>query len=832
MNRILGIGLLITGCQVHFAGQCTSNADCTDPATCDTSQHVCVVPQGGCYPLCSSGQACVAGICQTTTAGGCTPACPSDQACVNNSCQPVSQASVVLTSPKPNDYVGATVQASAVAYAPGGVSSVRFELRSTAGAVIASATATVPASGSSFAASIPLTGISFADGPAVVVAVLTYAGGSKTSAPQSVNIDRTPPVVNLATDTNWYARTVPGGAANMIVVNAAITDAGSGVASAFLQVGTGPKVAGTFVSPNWQFLLDATQATQGAEAPLAFTIGATDNVGNQATPVGGSSNVDDVAPLIAHVKVYLAGATPPGTDGVTPPLSGSFLYSDNITISGELTDSGAGLAVSPAPPIPSYVLTGVGGAALPAVITGCTAGQTTKCTFTVSPVSLRNAPFIASSGNMTLTIAVDDLAKSGNGAAQPHHATFTTTAIPVTRLKWKLSLSAVFNSISGLAVHPDGDVIVTGVAAGGSTDTIYAILPDGTKDWQAGTDWYSTGSHLGRIDGSAAIGAGNTPNIYVATTRGDLVAVTPGGLLGWECGTGAFAAMHNAPAVVSVSSPMTCEAAFAGNDNHRLGVACSNTAGATTCTSQTLNLQPNQTFANASGAIFLSPNVYLGENNGWGVFQVPLAATTNFVATATPTPIRPTAVNTVTNLLTDGTQAFGIDAAAQQVYGLLPTVWTTSSITVNGTAAIEPSSGGVIVNEADMKLHSLSQATGVDTTLTTSAYANNNNGPLLGSDGYLYFGSAQGVMFAVQDPGYTTAWSYNIGTATNLTVPPNIDCNGVLYFVGATTVYALITDSHGLRDSPWPKFQRDSRNSGNASAGTKWGMRTASGCVQ
>ena len=44
---------------------------------------------------------------------------------------------------------------------------------------------------------------------------------------------------------------------------------------------------------------------------------------------------------------------------------------------------------------------------------------------------------------------------------------------------------------------------------------------------------------------------------------------------------------------------------------------------------------------------------------------------------------------------------------------------------------------------------------------------------------------------------------------------------------------ATATDAAGLANTPWPKHQRDTRNSGNADAATKWGVRTAPAtCVQ
>jgi hypothetical protein len=841
MNRILGICLLIAGCHVNVAGQCSSNADCTDPARCDTGQHVCVVPQDACYPFCPSGKACIAGTCQATTSGGCTPACPSDQACINSSCKPVTQASVFLTSPKPNDFVGATVQASAIAFAPGGVSSVRFELRSTAGAVVNSAIA-ISASGSTFAASIPVSGAPIADGPAVIVAVLNYAGGSRESAPVSINLDNTPPVINVASDTNWYARTLTGGAPNIIVVTVPITDAGSGVASAFLQVGTGPKIAGTFVSPNWQFQLDATQASQGAEGALAFTIGAADNVGNQATPVGGSKNVDDLAPSIANVKVYLAGTTPPGTPGVTPPSSGSFLYTDNITISGELTDAGAGLAVSATPAIPSYVLTGIGGSALTVAITGCTAGQSSKCTFSVTG-SLRAATFLASSGNMTLTVGADDLALKGDGVTPAHHHSVTSSLpIPVTRVKWSKTISAL-TSVSGLAIHPDGDVIATGVGAAANSNTLIAVHPDGTIYWQVGTSWYANNSHLGQIDNAPSIGAGgNSAPIYVATVGQDLVAinpnpttpVTPATARLWQCGLNAVGqAMHSTPAVAIITSGAGSpyEAIFSGDDFHQLHGASFKTA--TTCNVANISANPNCNCKTTTSVINLGATLYQGFDIGGGaantfgaISGTPLGTGLAF-NTAVRSGALPTGFVSVTSLSTDGTLFYGMDRGAAQAYSFTAAPangWSNSTVAaVNGDVAIEPASGGIIVNTNDKKLRSLAVSDGTASQLG-STFAANGSTLLLGSNGYLYFGDDAGSLLAVPDPGYGTSWSYK-PSATAITAAPTLDCSGNLYFAAGNIVYAVITDSiYGLRQSsPWPKYQRDSRNSGNADATTFWG---------
>ncbi|MFL5293690.1 MAG: hypothetical protein ACJ79U_19405, partial [Myxococcales bacterium] len=88
-------------------------------------------------------------------------------------------------------------------------------------------------------------------------------------------------------------------------------------------------------------------------------------------------------------------------------------------------------------------------------------------------------------------------------------------------------------------------------------------------------------------------------------------------------------------------------------------------------------------------------------------------------------------------------------------------------------------------------------------------------------------------------PDGTLAWEMAI--PGNVIAAPTLDCKGTLYVAAGNVVYAIITDmagdpnNAGLADTPWPKFQRDSRNTGNADITTKFGVRTApgpGGCTQ
>jgi len=89
--------------------------------------------------------------------------------------------------------------------------------------------------------------------------------------------------------------------------------------------------------------------------------------------------------------------------------------------------------------------------------------------------------------------------------------------------------------------------------------------------------------------------------------------------------------------------------------------------------------------------------------------------------------------------------------------------------------------------------------------------------PLIGADGTIYIFSGD-TLFAINPDG-TVKWQYNsnFGGIRN----PTINDNGIIY-AGSDwgTFYAIDTGTNaGLADSPWPKFQKDIRNSGNIETG-------------
>jgi hypothetical protein len=98
--------------------------------------------------------------------------------------------------------------------------------------------------------------------------------------------------------------------------------------------------------------------------------------------------------------------------------------------------------------------------------------------------------------------------------------------------------------------------------------------------------------------------------------------------------------------------------------------------------------------------------------------------------------------------------------------------------------------------------------------------------PVLGAGGFTYLATATGRLIVAQG---TRVWTAVLPGAGPVFASPNLDCNrlqpqagrpGALYVVrGDGTVVSVLVDSSKLEPSaPWPRFQKDAANTGNASA--------------
>jgi hypothetical protein len=308
----------------------------------------------------------------------------------------------------------------------------------------------------------------------------------------------------------------------------------------------------------------------------------------------------------------------------------------------------------------------------------------------------------------------------------------------------------------------------------------------------------------------------------------------------WSCGTGNLIdPTHQTPAVVQASkvgSLTSCEAVIAASDNKRLHATCGTAANACAHTPATM-------LANGSSPVTtLAGNYYAG--SGKNVAQVALDGTGGF---GTVNSFTTGDVLSFSNVLTDGTELYAINNGAQKAYAFdaSRTQRYSASLTnaVNGAPLLLQAGAttpGLLFNENasspsnSLFVLGLTGSTPPETGVAALANASSTTtAPILGSENRIYTDGG-GAIFALnqKSPPFTTDWSYSIGAAAVFNGPLTMDCQGVLYAASGGTVYAFVTDAKGLGNSPWPKYQRDSRNSGNADATTLWGANVSGTCTQ
>jgi len=425
-----------------------------------------------------------------------------------------------------------------------------------------------------------------------------------------------------------------------------------------------------------------------------------------------------------------------------------------------------------------------------------------------------------------LQIAIDaqDNAVAYGGTAAAHVAPTSMTPARTTRLLWLMTLDGA--AVSGLAVHPSLDLIVT--MDGGTGDTVYDLAPD-----QPLVRWGVTLSASLPADGvigTPAIGAGDAGNarIYVAAMNGDLYAIEANGDAGWS----KFLSTVNLFAV----GPAIAQAQTSGGTVDEMivpdGVGGGNSQlwRATSGTDVTSVASNDRDFHAAP--LILDGGVYFATqstSNGGTTHLTrhPLASDGGLDAGGidSANPGVP-----YFGLVTDGKNLYaatrpaahggilvGVDSSSLKI---LPS-WDGGVLT-DGLAG-EPTFG------IDGKLYGATLAnqvfafdagTGAATPFVTLTGVGMT--PLQGSDGHLYFPRRPSSVDAYD--GNLLSWTFQSpGPILRYGI---MDCAGRLFVASGATVYAFVTDDHGLADTPWPSLRRDARNTGNAAA-PRYGIRTA-----
>ncbi|MDK2886082.1 MAG: hypothetical protein PWP54_640 [Thermosipho sp. (in: thermotogales)] len=374
------------------------------------------------------------------------------------------------------------------------------------------------------------------------------------------------------------------------------------------------------------------------------------------------------------------------------------------------------------------------------------------------------------------------VAKDSKGGVTPSPIWNFTTSKPA-RLKWKFE---TYNRlVSGPAIAPDGTIYI-----GSEDSNLYAINPDGSLKWK-----YNLGTY---IRSSPSISSDGT--IYVVTWKG-LYAINPDGTLKWEKDYYFYICESVSPAL--------------GDDGTIYG-GCSQNFKAINPddgnTKWVFNDKINNNdvgFRTSSPAIGPDGTIYVGSNN------------TNYLYAINP----------------DGTLKWKFEA----------------NYIINSSPAIGED-GTIYVGSDDDNLYAINP----DGTLKWYFETGDDikTSPVIDEDGTIYVGSWDDYLYAINPDG-TLKWKFNTGTGIFHT--PVIGSNGIIYviayrylyalnedgtllwkfsdFKGASSwpsvfllslsndgtlyvsdyesLYAIETDSQGLANSPWPKFQKNNRNTGN-----------------
>ncbi|MGA9520195.1 MAG: hypothetical protein WBV82_01950 [Myxococcaceae bacterium] len=399
--------------------------------------------------------------------------------------------------------------------------------------------------------------------------------------------------------------------------------------------------------------------------------------------------------------------------------------------------------------------------------------------------------------------------------------TSASTRGKITRFKWVHEADS--NPIRGTVAVAGSGRVVGGTSNGGSSGKLFALSGDGRRQWE---------QPIGAIVASPAIGDGNatTQTVYVAATD-----ATGPGLWALDLASGA---PLTASACRIAAGGSTVEASVAlSKTKYDVETAPIETATAViNGVARLLSLRPGSAVDGClqkAGAGNLSyPDaivsqgsaIYYTDTNGvvrgydfhsvdvWRERFAPISG--NFGARS---------------FVIDGTNL--VSASASGVF-----VMTTSGVAgwTHGTSV----AGGLGVMGAQSQFYAgLGDNTLLRVTVgdSTSAQPVNMNGivqaaPLLGEGGWVYAAGNDGTLVAHKETEFGThVWS--VGGLGVVEASLNIDCArdastgqkrpgvpGVLYVANsAGRLYALVVDSRGIdTTAPWPKYQHDPRNTGNA----------------
>jgi len=349
----------------------------------------------------------------------------------------------------------------------------------------------------------------------------------------------------------------------------------------------------------------------------------------------------------------------------------------------------------------------------------------------------------------------------------------TNQGICVTGNEENWSYTTGGDVLSSPALDAEGTVYV------GSYDyALYALNPDGTLKWS-----YTTG---GSIYSSPAIGSDGT--VYVGSEDYKVYAVNPDGTFKWSFETGGY--IDSSPAIGSDGT------VFIGStDNQIYAINPDGTLKWSYTTGGDVDSSPS---ISEDGVVYVGSDddkLYALSQNGDLLWTY---------ATGDD-------VHSSPAIGADGTVYFGSHDG--KLYALNPDgtyKWSYTTMDMIRSSPAIGADGTIYVGSVDGSLY----AVGSDGSLKWSYSTSDDvrSSPAVGSDSTVYFGSYEGRLYALNSDG-SLRW-ISSGISDSVFSSPAVAPDGTLY-IGShdNRVYAFFGDGR-LEDSPWPKFRKDSQNTG------------------
>ncbi|MFY0528272.1 PQQ-binding-like beta-propeller repeat protein [Archangium gephyra] len=480
----------------------------------------------------------------------------------------------------------------------------------------------------------------------------------------------------------------------------------------------------------------------------------------------------------------------------------------------------------------TVTLVGTDGGSAPAVAVTPLSGACDAGFCGVAQLNLREPPFDAFRSTMTVNVQGEDtVGNAGSGAA----------TVNVTRWKWAFDVqTGVIKSTP--AISQQG-LIYFGTTTG-TDGKLFALNPDGPKQWETVT---------GVVVSGPTVGASNSgvENVYVGVNPSSTLA----SLVAFNGSTGAEVVRCDVNKGQIASSLVLTQISTGGTSvETALGVVNVNVGGPTGIVGALLAIRPEgaATVCNSTDPIARS------QVNSSGVGPLVIEGDTVFFADASgrmtsyqlgSTTARsgwPVSTNFPINALAlVGSDVVGANGGSfsdqgqlfsiPKIGGVASPPWRYPSTTDMFINQLSVGSANVVFFGSENLPNPPGSAglaavpLGGNTLNTLQAGVGSFKGaPVIGRGGVLYAATeGTGLVGEWSTDDFSNHWTLASGIGPT-SISPALDCArdgagvaraenlGVLYVPAGGKLYAFVVDSRGLDTSaPWPKYQHDSRNTGN-----------------